>query len=129
MSEVRTGTLPVPGATLFYKVLGSGPLLLLLPGGSGDAEAAFNGIAGHLADQFTLLTYDRRGLSRSRSRRGPCAVAHGAAGVLLSVASPGGPSTHEVPPGVYSMATQRLQEVQPDSRTAPLAKALTRSAW
>src|SRR5262249_26999080 len=64
MSEMRTGTLSVPGASLFYKVLGSGPLLLLLPGGSGDAEA-FNSIAGHLADQFTLLTYDRRGLSRS----------------------------------------------------------------
>jgi pimeloyl-ACP methyl ester carboxylesterase len=66
MSEMRTGTLAVPGASLFYKVLGSGPLLLLLPGGSGDAEA-FNGIAGHLADQFTLLTYDRRGLSRSQA--------------------------------------------------------------
>jgi pimeloyl-ACP methyl ester carboxylesterase len=64
MSEVRTGTLPVPGARLFYKVLGSGPLLLLLPGGTGDAEA-FNSVAGHLADHFTLLTYDRRGLSRS----------------------------------------------------------------
>ena len=64
MSEVRTGTLSVPGATLFYKVRGSGPLLLLLPGGTGDAEA-FNSVGGHLADQFTLLTYDRRGLSRS----------------------------------------------------------------
>jgi pimeloyl-ACP methyl ester carboxylesterase len=64
MSEVRTGTLPVPGASLFYKVRGSGPLLLLLPGGTGDAEA-FNSLAGHLTDHFTLLTYDRRGLSRS----------------------------------------------------------------
>ena len=64
MSEVRTGTLPVPGARLFYKVLGSGPLLLLLPGGAGDAEA-FNNVAAQLANHFTLLTYDRRGLSRS----------------------------------------------------------------
>jgi pimeloyl-ACP methyl ester carboxylesterase/SAM-dependent methyltransferase len=64
MSEVRTGTLPVPGASLFYKVLGTGPLLLLLPGGAGDAEA-FNNVAAQLADHFTLLTYDRRGLSRS----------------------------------------------------------------
>jgi pimeloyl-ACP methyl ester carboxylesterase/SAM-dependent methyltransferase len=64
MSEVRTGTVPVARASLFYKVLGSGPLLLLLPGGGGDAEA-FNSVAGHLVDHFTLLTYDRRGLSRS----------------------------------------------------------------
>ena len=64
MSEVRAGTLPVPGASLFYKVVGSGPLLLLLPGGAGDAEA-FNSMAAHLADHFTLLNYDRRGLSRS----------------------------------------------------------------
>jgi pimeloyl-ACP methyl ester carboxylesterase/SAM-dependent methyltransferase len=64
MSELRTGTLPVPGANLFYKVLGSGPLLLLLPGGAGNAEA-FNYVAGRLTDHFTLLTYDRRGLSRS----------------------------------------------------------------
>jgi pimeloyl-ACP methyl ester carboxylesterase len=64
MSDDRTGTLPVPGASLFYRVRGSGPLLLLLPGGAGDAET-FNSVAGHLADHFTLMTYDRRGLSRS----------------------------------------------------------------
>ena len=54
---------------------------------------------------------------------------HDAAGVAFMSASPGSPSTHEVPPGVYIMATQRLQEVQPDSRTRPLAKPSTRSAW
>jgi pimeloyl-ACP methyl ester carboxylesterase len=56
--------LPVPGATLNYKVRGDGPLLLLLQGGDGDADAA-DALAGHLADDYTVLSYDRRGLSRS----------------------------------------------------------------
>ena len=56
--------LPVPGATLHYKVRGNGPLLLLLQGGDGDADAAY-ALAGHLAGDYTVLSYDRRGLSRS----------------------------------------------------------------
>jgi len=60
-----TGTdLPVPGATLHYKMRGSGPLLLLLQGGDGDADAA-GALADHLVSHYTVLTYDRRGLSRS----------------------------------------------------------------
>lgn len=39
-------------------------MLLLLAGGDGDAEA-FDGLAEHLIGHFTVLTYDRRGLSRS----------------------------------------------------------------
>lgn len=57
--------LTVPGARLYYNVRGSGPLLLLLQGGGGDADAS-EGIAGRLLDRFTVVTYDRRGLSRSR---------------------------------------------------------------
>ncbi|GAB3881076.1 alpha/beta hydrolase [Kibdelosporangium lantanae] len=57
-------TLKVPGATLYYQVQGHGPVLLILMGGSGDADAA-SGLAGHLASHYTVVTYDRRGLSRS----------------------------------------------------------------
>jgi pimeloyl-ACP methyl ester carboxylesterase len=56
--------LPVPGATLFYKVRGSGPLLLLLQGGDGDADGS-DALADHLTSHYTVLSYDRRGLSRS----------------------------------------------------------------
>lgn len=49
---------------LHYKLRGSGPLLLLLPGGDGDADAA-DRLTDHLVDHYTVLTYDRRGLSRS----------------------------------------------------------------
>ncbi len=64
MSLVKSDTLRVPGANLYYEVYGSGPLLLLIHGGGGDARA-FNGMARYLADCYTVVAYDRRGLSRS----------------------------------------------------------------
>jgi pimeloyl-ACP methyl ester carboxylesterase len=63
-TQAQVADLPVPGASLHYKVRGSGPLLLLLQGGDGDADAA-DALAGHLASDYTVLSYDRRGLSRS----------------------------------------------------------------
>ena len=53
------------GASLFCKVRGKGPVLLILQGGDGDADAA-NNMVDHLVNNFTVVTYDRRGLSRSR---------------------------------------------------------------
>jgi pimeloyl-ACP methyl ester carboxylesterase len=64
MKSTKTNTLRVPGASLYYEVRGSGPLLLLIHGGGGDTNV-FNGIANQLVDQYTVATYDRRGLSRS----------------------------------------------------------------
>lgn len=60
----HTGTLRVPGATLHYRVVGSGPPLLLIPGGDGDADTLQSVQAG-LAERYTVITHDRRGLSRS----------------------------------------------------------------
>lgn len=57
-------TLNVPGARLYYEVRGSGPVLLMIPGGPSDA-GGFGGIAGLLADRYTVVTYDPRGNSRS----------------------------------------------------------------
>jgi pimeloyl-ACP methyl ester carboxylesterase len=64
------GTLDVPGAGLYYERSGSGPLLLCVPGGNGDA-AGYGRIAPLLADRFTVVAYDRRGYSRSRTGRPP----------------------------------------------------------
>jgi pimeloyl-ACP methyl ester carboxylesterase len=55
----------MPGATVFYKLQGAGPLLVILHGGDGDADAS-DALARHLVDRYTILSYDRRGLSRSR---------------------------------------------------------------
>lgn len=64
MTRSRTGTLKVPGATLHYEVCGTGPVLLLIPGGPADA-GGFAPIRDALSDRYTLVTYDPRGLSRS----------------------------------------------------------------
>jgi pimeloyl-ACP methyl ester carboxylesterase len=59
-----TGCLEVPGARLYYETRGAGPLLLLIPGANGDANG-FPPLAGRLAADFTVVTYDRRGYTRS----------------------------------------------------------------
>lgn len=64
MTATTTNTLKVPGATLYYEVRGSGPVLLLICGGVYDA-AGYADFAEHLADRYTVVTYDRRGNSRS----------------------------------------------------------------
>jgi pimeloyl-ACP methyl ester carboxylesterase len=56
--------LKVPGASLYFEVRGSGPLLLTIPGGPTDA-GVFTQLAGLLADTYTVVTYDPRGNSRS----------------------------------------------------------------
>jgi pimeloyl-ACP methyl ester carboxylesterase len=65
MDEVGGERLQVPGASLFYQRVGSGPLLLLIQGGAGDADWP-GAIIGPLARRYTVVTYDPRGLSRSR---------------------------------------------------------------
>ncbi|HEX5418068.1 MAG TPA: alpha/beta hydrolase [Chloroflexota bacterium] len=64
MTGVQTGTLPVPGATIHYKIQGTGPHLLILQGGDGDADSS-DALADQLVAHYTVATYDRRGLSRS----------------------------------------------------------------
>jgi pimeloyl-ACP methyl ester carboxylesterase len=63
-ANVETRTLKVPGATLYYEVRGSGPTLLMIPGGPTDA-GIFTELASRLADRYTVVTYDPRGHSRS----------------------------------------------------------------
>lgn len=68
MDKVVTGaevkTLKVPGASIYYEVRGSGPVLLCIPGGPADS-GAFRLLAADLAGDYTVVTYDPRGLSRS----------------------------------------------------------------
>jgi len=61
---VRSGRPAVDGAELYYEVRGVGPALLMISGAGGDAGYC-SGIAEGLADAFTVITYDRRGNSRS----------------------------------------------------------------
>ena len=50
---IKTATLKVPGADLYYEVRGAGPALVMMPGGPADAWV-FRDIAGILASNYTV---------------------------------------------------------------------------
>jgi pimeloyl-ACP methyl ester carboxylesterase len=52
------------GDEIFYEVRGQGQPLLMIPGGGGDA-GYYSLVANILADEYQVITYDRRGNSRS----------------------------------------------------------------
>ncbi len=52
------------GASLYYERQGTGPAVFFIAGSTGDA-GNFSRAAALLADEFTVVTYDRRGNSRS----------------------------------------------------------------
>jgi pimeloyl-ACP methyl ester carboxylesterase len=60
----QTGTIRTDGTTLYSERRGNGPTLLMISGGGGDA-GYYSEVAEKLADAYTVLTYDRRGNSRS----------------------------------------------------------------
>ena len=60
----KSSTLKVPGAKIYYEMQGSGPILLIIPGGPQDA-GVFADVSRHLADRYTVVAYDPRGNSRS----------------------------------------------------------------
>lgn len=57
--------LEVPGARLYYETHGSGPLMLMVPGANGVSDG-FRMVTEYLAAHYTVVTYDRRGFSRSQ---------------------------------------------------------------
>jgi pimeloyl-ACP methyl ester carboxylesterase len=76
----------VNGAELYYEVRGAGPPVLLVMGATGDG-GHFDVLADLLADEFTVVSYDRRGNGRSPAPAGwrttsPEEQADDAAGLL-----------------------------------------------
>lgn len=61
---MTTQILDVAGARLHYDVTGSGPVLLMIPGGPADG-GVFGAIVEPLAKHYTVVTYDPRGIARS----------------------------------------------------------------
>jgi pimeloyl-ACP methyl ester carboxylesterase len=56
-------SIAVPGARLAYDVTGSGPVLFLV--GTPMDASGFAPLVPHLADDFTVVTFDPRGMARS----------------------------------------------------------------
>jgi pimeloyl-ACP methyl ester carboxylesterase len=80
------------GTELYYEVRGTGPTVLLIMGATGDA-GHFEAFAGHLADEFFVVTYDRRGYGRSPAPPGwrttsPEEQADDAAALLAALGGP-----------------------------------------
>jgi pimeloyl-ACP methyl ester carboxylesterase len=62
-------TIETDGAQLYYEVAGQGTPLLLIMGATGDG-GHFDALSALLAEEFTVIVYDRRGNSRSRQPAG-----------------------------------------------------------
>jgi pimeloyl-ACP methyl ester carboxylesterase len=62
-SHPQAQTLDVPGARLYYERRGTGPLLLLI--GSPMDSTGFAALADVLAGEYTVVTYDPRGIGDS----------------------------------------------------------------
>jgi pimeloyl-ACP methyl ester carboxylesterase len=87
-------TLRVPGATLYYEVAGTGPVLVMIPGGPADA-GVFAGLAPFLTGRYTVVAYDPRGNSRSvpdDPSRDQDLDVHGDDAAALLAAVAGGPA-------------------------------------
>ncbi len=62
-TDPATHTLDVPGARLYYERRGTGPLLLMI--GSPMDSTGFAGLARALAGDYSVVTYDPRGIGNS----------------------------------------------------------------
>lgn len=63
--NIKTGSVPVKNATIYYKIYNEGnPILLMITGGTGDADS-YENIIPNFIDHYTIVTYDRRGYTRS----------------------------------------------------------------
>ena len=54
------------GTKIYYELRGHGPAVLFISGATGDA-GHWTGVGETLADAYTVISYDRRGNSRSPS--------------------------------------------------------------
>src|SRR5690349_16199182 len=64
MTEIRNASVRVSGARIHYQVAGIGSVRLVGQSGDRDADRTRDLVAG-LTGRFTVVTWDRRGLSRS----------------------------------------------------------------
>jgi pimeloyl-ACP methyl ester carboxylesterase len=69
LTQTNSGTIETNGTELYFEIRGRGPAVLCISGATGDA-GHFARTAERLADEFTVVTYDRRGNSRSPRPQG-----------------------------------------------------------
>lgn len=62
--QVLTGRICTEGESLYYEVRGQGAPLIMIPGAGGDADR-YTRVAEILANEYRVITYDRRANARS----------------------------------------------------------------
>jgi pimeloyl-ACP methyl ester carboxylesterase len=62
--ETLEHTVPIAGGSLYYRTQGQGPPLILVGGGPSNADT-LSELAAQLDGEYTVISYDRRGYSRS----------------------------------------------------------------
>jgi pimeloyl-ACP methyl ester carboxylesterase len=71
---VTEGRCPVDGGELYVSSIGDGPPLLMISGGIGAADD-YRALVKQFSDEYTVVTYDRRGHFRSTDHtEGPISV-------------------------------------------------------
>ena len=63
--EVRSGNLPVPGASIYFEEAGQGDAVVLIHGGFGDRRM-WDAQFATLSREYRVVRYDHRGFGRSR---------------------------------------------------------------
>jgi pimeloyl-ACP methyl ester carboxylesterase len=80
----RDHTVAIAGGSLYYRTQGQGPPLILIGGGPANADS-LSALAAELERDYTVISYDRRGYSRSRldDRDAPVSIEEQAGDVRL----------------------------------------------
>ena len=107
--------LAVKGASLSYRTIGSGPALVLIPGGNGTA-IFYESLAQALSSRFQVTIYDRRGFHRSPVYNSGTAPTGNTTmrihaedlAALISHVSPQGPASLFTCSGSAAIATELL---------------------
>lgn len=106
-------TVNVNGAQLYFETTGAGERLVLVHGSWGDARN-WSAVVPALAERFEVVTWDRRGHSRSDAGTGPGSLAGDAADLAGLIEHLGGPPAHVVGSSYGASVTLTLVAARPD---------------
>lgn len=106
-------TMLVNGVELYVETAGAGDRVVLVHGSWGDATT-WNAVAGLLADRFEVVTYDRRGHSRSEDGNGPGSLIEDAQDLGALIQQLGQVPAHVVGNSYGSSITLTLAAARPE---------------
>ncbi len=96
------------GLNINYETRGSGPRLLYISGSSGDLREHPNAFDTPLAEHFTVLAYDQRGLGQTDTPPGPYTMADYAADADALLAALGWDQCHVIGHSFGGMVAQEV---------------------